>query len=83
MDYSLHIENDVLEIKGATKVVSSTQSQAVVETNERSIIIAGSEIEVKSLNLDEGLLCLSGKFTNIKFGNALGKKQPLLKRIFK
>lgn len=83
MSYIIHIENETLEIKGATKVVSSTQSQAVVETGSTCIVITGTEIEVKSLNLEEGLVSLAGKFNNIKFGNATGKKQPLFKRIFK
>ena len=83
MNYVLHIENDIIEIKGATKVVSSTQTQAVVEVGDVGIIITGSEIEVKGLNLENGEVLLSGKFSNIKFANAKGKKQPLLKRIFK
>lgn len=80
MNYSLHIENNALQIKGATKVVSSEPTQAVVEIGESTIVISGNEIEVKSLNLDEGEVCLSGKFSNIKFA---GKKQPLFKRLFK
>ena len=79
----LHIEDNNLQIKGAKKVVSSTQSQAVVETDENTIIITGNEIEVKRLNLDEGEVLLSGKFGGIKFSSSSGKKQPILKRIFK
>ena len=83
MEYILHIENGILEIKGATKVVSSAPNQAVVEAGAGAILITGNEIEVKSLNLDDGIVCLFGKFSNIKFGNASGKKQPLFKIIFK
>jgi len=78
----LHLENNILEIKGATRVVSSTQTQAVIETEESGIVITGSEIEVKSLNLEEGEVCLSGNISNIKF-SSVGKKQPFFKRIFK
>ena len=83
MEGELHLKGSELEIIGATKVVSSTQNQAVIETKDCAIIIVGSDIEVKKLNLDEGVVCLYGKFSNIKFGTASGKKQPLLKRIFK
>ena len=83
MNYILHLEDNSLTIKGATKVVSSTQTQAVVEAGENGIVITGNEIEVKSLNLEEGEVLLSGKFANIKFSNSAGKKQPLFKRIFK
>lgn len=83
MNFALHLENDLLAIKGATKVASSTQTQAVIEAGERGLVISGSEIEVKMLNLEEGEVLLSGKFSNIKLGGVAGKKQPLLKRIFK
>ena len=83
MNYILHLENDMLEIKGATKVVSSTQTQAIIETTDCCINITGSEIEVKKLNLDEGEVLLAGKFVNLKLGQPSGKKQPFLKRIFK
>ena len=47
MEGTLHLEGNELEIKGATKVVSSTQNQAVVETKNEQVIILGNEIEVK------------------------------------
>lgn len=82
MKYVLHLENDIFQIKGAKKVVSSTQNQAVVEVEDRTLIISGNEIEVKRLNLEDEEVCLAGKFNNIKL-NSSEKKQPLLKRIFK
>lgn len=83
MENSLFLSGETLQIKGATKVVSSTQNQAVIEDNEALIVISGSEIEVKKLNLDDNEVELKGKFTNIKLSHAGVKKVPLLKRIFK
>ena len=83
MSNFIHLEGDCLQIKGATKIISSTQTQAIVETSDNGIIISGTEIEVKKLNLDEQEVIIGGKFTNLKFGNLNVKKQPLLKRIFK
>ena len=51
--YSLHLENGLLMIKGAKKVISSTQTNACVETDENSIVAGGHNIEVKMLNLEE------------------------------
>lgn len=79
----LHLEGEFLTIKGATKVISSTSSQAVVESGEKVYVIVGNEIEVKKLNLEEGEVAFSGKFSMIKIGQSQGKKQPFLKRIFK
>ena len=79
----IHIEDELLQIKGATRVVSSTASQAVVEMGEKTVVISGGEIEVKRLNLDDAEVVLSGKFSAIKFSQIGGKKQPFLKRLFK
>ncbi len=79
----LHLEGETLLIKGASKIVSSSQTQVVLETVESSMVITGSGIEVKKLNLEDGEVCLQGKFTMIKLDQPSVKKQPLLKRIFK
>lgn len=83
MSNILHIENENLTIMGATKVVSTTPPQAVVEQGSVAVIITGNNIEVKKLNLEAGEVVLSGKFLNIKFGEPSAKKGSLIKRIFK
>ena len=83
MSNFIHLEGEILQIKGATKVSSSTSSQAVVEIGEDAVILTGNDIEVKKLNLEEGEVCFLGKFNNIKLGSASPKKGSLIKRIFK
>jgi hypothetical protein len=83
MENFVHLEGENLVIKGATRVVSSTITSATVETGESCVIISGTEIEVKKLNLEDGEVCLSGKISNIKFGKAEAKRPSFMKRIFK
>lgn len=84
MNQSIFIENnEQITIKGATKVVSSTSNQAVVDTQNNSIIISGSAIEVKKLDLQSLEVVFSGKFSNIKLASLSAQKTPILKRIFK
>ncbi len=83
MESYIHLEGDCLQIKGATKVVSSTQTQAVVETSSSGVIITGNNIEVKKLDLEDEDVVLTGNFLNLKLGSINTKKTPLLKRIFK
>ena len=84
MNEIITIENSSnISIKGATKVVSSTASQAVVETKENTIIITGSGLEVKKLDLENGDVSFAGKVNNVKFTAVGAGKTPLLKRIFK
>lgn len=83
MSNILHLEGELLQIKGATKVVSSTSNQAVVEMDEKCIVLTGEKIEVKKLNLEDGEVCIAGEFAMFKFAQAGRKKGSLLKRIFK
>ena len=84
MQESVLIENcEKVKILGATKVVLSTQNQGVIETKDSLIVISGSELEEKKLDLENGEVSLHGKINSIKFSNGQGAKVPLLKRIFK
>ena len=78
----LHLEGNTLSIRGATKIISSTPTQAVVEMGEKAIVITGTGIEAKSLNLDQGEVVFEGNFSAIKL-EASVKKVPLMKRLFK
>ncbi len=84
MNQLITIENnELITIKGATRVASSTQAQAVVDTESNTIIISGSGIEVKKLDLDGKEVSFSGKFSNLKLSSLNAEKMPLLKRIFR
>lgn len=84
MNQSIFIENnEQISIKGAKRVVSSTSSQAVIDTDNSTIIISGSAIEVKKLDLESLEVVFSGKFSNIKLASLTSQKTPILKRIFK
>lgn len=84
MSELITIENSSnISINGATKVVSSTSTQAIVETKENTIIISGNNLEVRKLDLENCDVSFLGKITNIKFSPAGGTKTPFLKRIFK
>ena len=69
-------------ISGVKKVISCTQTQAVIETETEKIVITGNEIEAKKIDLQNGEVCLYGNFSNIKL-QAGSEKKSLLKRIFK
>lgn len=83
MEEIILLNGNNLEIKGAKKVVSSTSSQAVIETVNKTIVISGDNIEVRKLNLEEGEVEFAGEFSLIKLAKAPGEKQPLFKRIFR
>ena len=83
MEELISIENEKrMLIKGATKVISSLPNQCVIQTTLSTIVISGSNIEVKKLDIENTEIALEGSFNNIKFSQK-GEKQPFFKRIFK
>lgn len=75
-------DRKIVEISGALKVVSSTNSQAVIEVEGSNLVIYGSNIEVTKLNLESKEVTFSGEIAGIKYMSKT-EKVGLLKRIFK
>ncbi len=71
-----------LSLSGATKVISSTSTQAVVEIGNCNVVISGTNIEVTKLDLDNKLVNFTGEINGIKYANKT-EKTNLIKRIFK
>lgn len=83
MEEKITLENRKnMIIFGATKVISSTTNQAVVEVGDTQLVISGSNLEVKKLNLEDKEVCFCGEINSFKY---MTKKEkiPFLKRIFK
>ena len=72
----------LITIFGATKVISSTLTQAVVEINDATMIISGSNMEVVKLNLDDKEVEFSGEIKEVKYSHKQ-EKTSFMKRISK
>lgn len=80
---SIYLEDQKkLNIIGATKIISSTNTQAVVESENNNIIITGTDLEITNLNLENREVSFAGTFTSIKLSNTTEKK-GFFKRLFK
>lgn len=71
-----------LTLVGATKVISSTNTQAVVEVGGCNVVITGSEIEVVRLNLENKEVEFSGTINSLKYVQKT-EKTSVFKRLFK
>ncbi len=71
-----------LTLIGATKVVSATNTQSVVEVANNNVVITGSNIEVTKLNLDNKEVCFSGNILGVKYVQK-AEKGNFIKRLFK
>lgn len=71
-----------LTINGATKVISSTSTQAVIEVEDTNIVVTGTDIEVTKLDLDNKTVTFSGNINCVKYATKT-EKANLFKRLFK
>ena len=69
-------------IKGATKVISSTTNQAVIEIGDTNLIISGTDLEVIKLDLENKLVEFTGNIIALKYSKK-AEKTGLIKRWFK
>lgn len=69
-------------INGATKVISTTQTQAIVEIEDTNLLVSGTNIEVTKLDLSNKEVEFAGNINSVKYLSKT-EKTPLLKRIFK
>lgn len=80
---SIYIEDrKKINLVGATKIVSSTSTQAVVEMEEATLIVQGTSLEITKLNLENHEVSFVGEFVCAKYVNKAEKKS-FFKRIFK
>ena len=82
METILIEERKKIVINGATKVVSATSTQAVVEIGSCNLVITGTKLEVTKLDLDHKEVNFSGEFNSLKYVSKT-EKGGLIKRIFK
>lgn len=83
MDNKLTLVNrKILNLTGIEKVVGISDSELLVEVDGVALSVQGSNMEVKKLDVESGILEIEGLINNIKY---FDKKQKLnfITRIFK
>ena len=83
MDNKLTLVNrKILNLTGIERVVGISDSELLVEVDGVALSVQGSNMEVKKLDVESGILEIEGLINNIKY---FDKKQKLnfIKRIFK
>lgn len=76
------INREFLTITGIKKVLAVSESSISLTLESSTLNILGSNMEVKKLDVDSGILEVGGRIDNIKY---LGLKEKLgfIRRIFK
>lgn len=77
------IENRAeITLKGATKMISSTETQSIVEVGDCNIIITGQKLEITKLDLENKEVNIKGIINSLKYSQKT-EKTNIFKRIFK
>ena len=75
-------ERSLMAIKGATKMISSTETQSVVEVGDCNLIISGQNLEITKLDLENKEVNIKGIINSLKYSQK-AEKTNLIKRLFK
>lgn len=80
---NITIENrSFVVLTGATKMISSTETQSVVEVGDCNIIISGQNLEITKLDLENKEVNIKGAINSLKYSKK-AEKTSLIKRLFK
>lgn len=80
---SVTIENrSFIILTGATKMISSTETQSVVEVGDSNIVITGQNLEITKLDLENKEVNIKGTINSLKYSKK-AEKTSLIKRLFK
>ena len=80
---NITIENrNQMSITGATKMISSTDNQSVVEVGDCNIIISGQNLEITKLDLENKQVNIKGIINSLKYSQKK-EKNNIFKRLFK
>ena len=80
---NITIENRAqMSISGATKMVSSTETQSVVEVGDCNIVISGQNLEITKLDLENKEVNIKGIINSLKYSQK-NEKNNIFKRLFK
>ncbi len=73
-----------LEITGISKIDSLNDETFVLETIFGQMIISGSNLEMRNLNIDKGELFISGQVNVIEYHDKAKKKnEGIMNKLFK
>lgn len=79
--HTLHVDcRQKGSLTGIEKVISSNAGTLLLVSSCGQLSIEGSNLKILRFNAADGTLEFEGEVNNIKYA---GKKQPLLKRLFK
>ena len=84
-EHKLTLSNqEQLDISGVVRVESFNPEEVVLETNCGLVQIKGAKLDVKNVNLEQGLMDIAGIVTEIRYcGEKTLGKRGLIDKLFR
>ena len=81
---NLLLENrKLLKLTGVEKVFETNETKIQVKVSGNLLTILGSALSVEKLDVNSGILEISGEINELKFSNKPFEKTNFIKKIFK
>lgn len=75
-------DRQTLEISGVNNVISFDEHGVVLDSEDGILCIEGSELNIKSLDLQGSSIYIEGKLTSLYYHDGERKQKSFLSRIF-
>lgn len=74
-----------VELTGIIKIINLNSEKYVLDTNLGTLIITGNNLEMQQLELEKGVLNISGNINSISYDHELKEKnkQSIFSKLFK
>lgn len=72
-----------LSLNGVQKVNSATENVVNLKCNQTDLIIQGSDLHIKKLDIEQRFVEIEGQVDSMKYTKGSSKKNGFIKRIFK
>ena len=80
--HELHYTSDGILLKGVKEVGEFSEREASLTLHATSLKIKGSNLKVKEVDLDKGIVKITGSLSAVEYGKG-GSQESLIKKLFK
>lgn len=77
------VDRSEMTVDGVTNLGSFDEQEVVMETEQGNLVVRGSGLNIKQLNLDKGNIIFEGHISSIVYDDEVKSKKGLLERLLK
>lgn len=82
VNHELHYTAEGISLKGVKEVGELSEREAYLTLHANSLKLRGSNLKVKEVDLDKGIVKITGSLVLVEYGKS-GSGESLIKKLFK